>query len=286
MDYSLDTADPLEFKQFLIAVKRLADSLSYGADRSPFVGSGIEFAQSRPYQPGDPVKAIDWRITARVQKFFVKEFEAPKRLPVHLLVDTSASMIVASGKPSKYALAVQIAGGLALACLDRVSPVAMLGVGDREIRYSPSLSRDKILQWLHELRTYRTDEATRLQRRLKELGALLGERSLIIALSDFHEPEAIAPLKQLAQKHDVVALQFRDPAERESIRAGWMRAQEAETGTTFVTRGKRLGLDQDRLTSELRRGRVDHLLIDTDVPFVDRLRHFFKARGLAGKGTR
>jgi uncharacterized protein (DUF58 family) len=68
MQYSLDSVDHLNSRQFVIAIKRLADSLSYGTDRSPFVGSGTEYAQSRPYQPGDPVKAIDWRVTARTNK--------------------------------------------------------------------------------------------------------------------------------------------------------------------------------------------------------------------------
>jgi uncharacterized protein (DUF58 family) len=286
MQYQLDTVDHLDSKQFLIAIKRLADSLSYGTDRSPFVGTGIEYAQSRPYQPGDPVKAIDWRITARTKKFFIKEYEAPKRLPVQLLVDTSASMVVSSVKMSKFATAVHIAGGLALACLDRVSPVGMLGVGERELRYSPSLSKDRILQWLHALRTYRIDEQTRLQRRLAELGAMQKERALLIVLSDLHDPAAIAPLKQLAQQHDCVAIQIRDPAERRIAGAGWMRNQEAETGRQFVSRGKRVGIDQQRLTDELRRARVDHLLVDIDQPYVDKLRHFFRARGLQGRGAR
>jgi uncharacterized protein (DUF58 family) len=284
--YQLETADHLDTKQFLIAIKRLADSFSYGTDRSPFVGSGIEYAQSRPYQPGDPVKSIDWRITARTKKYFIKEYEAPKRLPVQLLVDTSASMVVSSNKMSKFATAVHIAGGLALACLDRVSPVGMLGVGERELRYSPSLSKDRIMQWLHALRTYRIDEETRLQRRLAELGAMQKERALLIVLSDLHDPAAIAPLKQLAQQHDCVAIQLRDPAEREIAGAGWMRNQEAETGQQFVSRGRRLGINQEQLTDELRRGRVDHLLIDIDWPFVDKLRNFFKTRGLLGKGAR
>ncbi len=284
--FELDPIDHLDSRQFVIAIRRIADSLSYGTDHSPYVGSGIEYMQSRPYQAGDPVKSIDWRVTARTRKVYVKEYESPKQLPVYLLIDTSASMTIASSRVSKYAMAVQIAGGLALACLDRFSPVALLGVGQRELRNTPSLSRDRILQWLHELRRYRRDETTRLSRRLVELGPLLLHRSLVVVLSDLNEPAALAPLKQLAQRHDCVAIQFCDPAEVGLRGVGFLRAQEAETGDAFVTRGKQLGIDQSRWNAELKRGRVDHLVIRTNQPFLHNLRHFFRTRGLLGRGTR
>ena len=94
MEGQIHENQTLDSRQFMIAVKKLADSLNYGTDRSPFVGSGLEFVQSRPYVMGDSIKAIDWRVTARTGKFFIKEYETPKRLPVYLLVDTSASMMI------------------------------------------------------------------------------------------------------------------------------------------------------------------------------------------------
>ena len=286
MKQQLDSIDTLDSRQFIMAVKRLADSLSYGTDTSPFLGSGTDYVQSRIYQPGDPVRSMDWRITARTRKHHVKEFETPKRMPCYLLVDSSASMTVSSVKRSKYATAVYLAGGLAFACLDRISPVSVVGVGETELRYNPSLSRDKIMQWLHKLRTYDVNERTMLHERLRELGPMLRNRSLIIVLSDLHQPEAIGPLKRLGQQHDVVSLQLMDPAEQELRGAGFVRAREAETGRAITTRGRNVGIAQSELKQELKRAQVDHLLIPTDEPIAYRLRHFFKSRGLLGRGAR
>lgn len=282
----LDPIDPLDTRQFTIAVKRLADSLSYGTDRSPFLGSGIEFVQSRPYQWGDPIKSIDWRVTARTGRIHVKEYEAPKRLPAYLLVDTSASMTLASTDRSKYALAVQIAGGLGLACLDRVSPVGVLGVGDESLHIRPSLSKDLVMQWLHRLRRFRFDEHTRLGPRLLQLGPSLTQRALLIVLSDMHDPSALPALKRLSQRHDCCVLQLRDPAERGLHGAGFLRTREAETGRVEVLRGRRASVDQQSIETDLKRSGIDHLLIETDQPFVHRLRYFFAARGLLGRGAR
>ena len=282
----LDTADHLNARQFLIAVKKLADTLSYGTDKSPFLGSGIEYAQSRPYEWGDPVRAIDWRVTARTGKFFIKEYEAPKRLPCYLLLDTSASMTVSSVKRTKYAVAVHVAGGLAFVCLDRVSPVGVVGVGGQDFRMKPSLSRGQVMQWLHRLRTFRYDEPTNLGRRVAELAPTLTSRCLIVVLSDLHDPTAVPALKLLAQQHDTVVLQLQDPAELGVPGAGLMRAGEAETGRVFVTRGGRRWADPDATARDLKRSGVDHLLIRTDKPFAANLRNFLKARNLLGRGTR
>lgn len=286
MEGSLDTADHLNARQFLIAVRKLADALGYGTDRSPFLGSGIEYAQSRQYAPGDPVRSIDWRVTARTGRVFVKEYEAPKQMPCYLLVDTSASMTVTSVKRSKYATAVHVAGGLAFALLDRVSPVGVLGVGGRDVRVEPSLSRGRVFQWLHALRRFRYDEPTTLGRRVAELAPTLPSRCLVIALSDLHDAEALPSLKLLAQRHDCAVIQFQDPAEEGVRGGGFLRAGEAETGRTFVTRSGRRWVDPEATSRDLKRAGIDHLLVRTDRPFVADLRNFLKGRNVLGRGRR
>jgi uncharacterized protein (DUF58 family) len=188
-------------------------------------------------------------------------------MPVYLFIDTSASMTVSSQRLSKYAWAVHIAGGLAFACLDRVSPVGVVGAGERPIHITPSLSRIQIMEWLHRLRHYRTDETTTLAARVTEISALLSQRAMLIILSDLHDPAAPAALRLAAQRHEVVVLQLRDPAEEAMPGTGFFQAQEAETGTAFL------------ITKELRRSGASHLILRTDQPIAAPLREFLQARG-------
>jgi len=281
----LESLEVLDWRQFLIAVRRLADSFNYGTDRSPFLGSGVEYVQSRPYEYGDSVRSIDWRVTARTGRFFVKQFETPKQLPIYLLLDTSASMVVSSQTRSKLATALQIAGGLAFAGLDRVSPVGLLTTGDEFRQYQPSLAKSQVLQWLHGLRRFRLGQQTELAKRLTDLNARLANRAMLIVLSDLHEPAALAALKLSAQRHDVVVLQLRDPAERQLPASGLIRAREPETGREFVLNRRSKLIDQAALEQQLKRAGIDHLLIDIDQKYAHRLRWFFRSRGgLGGKG--
>jgi uncharacterized protein (DUF58 family) len=281
----LRDVQPLAARKFVIAIRKLANDLTYGLDGSRFLGSGIDYVQSRLYQHGDSVKAIDWRVTARSTKVHVKEYEAQRRIPAWFLIDTSASMVVSSTARSKYELALHCAGGLALACLDRTSPVGVIGCGARDLRVPPSLAKDQVLQWLLRLRRHAFDEQTRLVRRIAELRPTLTARSIVVVCSDLHEPGAVHAVALLAQQHEVAVLQFQDPAELALPGSGFLRGQEAESGRGFVTHARRPLSNQAAIEAELRRGGVDHMLIRTDQPFVHRLRHFFRSRGL-GRGAR
>lgn len=271
------THDPLDARQFEIAVRRLADALTYGQESSPFLGAGIEYVQSRLYQPGDPVKFIDWRITGRTGRFHVKEYEAPRQMPVYLLVDTSASMCVSSRPLSKYAWAVQIAGGMALAAVEHMNPVGIMSAGERDLHHTPSLSRGTILQWLHQLRHYRFSEGTSLGRRIRELIPRVEQRCLFVVISDLHDPDAIPAIKLMAHDHDCAVLHLEDPAERGGLRGGIIRAVEAETGSEFVAHGRSRFLTPED-THTLARAGVDYLKLGTDEAIVPRLRNFLKNR--------
>jgi len=266
---------------FEIAVRRLADDLRYGSDVARFAGSGVDYLQSRRFVQGDPIKSIDWRVTARTGHVHVKEYEALKGIPIYLVVDTSSSMAVSSTPMSKQTLAAMLAGGLALAGQSRLSPVGLLAGGERDLHFQPSLARGRVFQWLHALRHHRFDERTLLAERLAHLESLLPSMSLVIVISDLHDADAVTAIKRIAQRHDSMVIQTEDPAERGGLRGGWFRGQEAESGKTFFAGGGSRWFDsaEERPGQTLRRAGVDHLLLSTGQPFVAPLRRFLVDRG-------
>jgi uncharacterized protein (DUF58 family) len=270
--------DPLDSTQLELSIRRLADMLAYGQEASAFLGAGLEFAQSRPYQHGDPVKAIDWRATARTGRVLVKEYEAPRRMPVYVLIDTSASMALSSVKgTSKYAVAVQIAGALALATLDQTNPVGLLALGSRTLHAPAQQSRQAVLAWLQQLRRGDFTEKTLLGTRLQNLAARLHNTAFLIVLSDLHDPSGVPALRTLAQRHDTAVLHLQDPSELHAPAPGIFRAREAESGVEFAStarRTRRLCNDTRPLTE----AGISCLSITVGTAFLPALRHFLSQR--------
>ncbi|MCP4939393.1 MAG: DUF58 domain-containing protein, partial [Phycisphaeraceae bacterium] len=141
---TLGPPEELAHGDFEMVVRRLADDLAFGTDTSLFTGSGLEYAQSRPYEPGDPVKQIDWRMSARTSRTYVKEYEALKRVDVNIVVDTSASMAVGSTRITKQDLAIWLASAIGVLAQRRLSPCSVIGGGDRRTRVEPSLLRSDL----------------------------------------------------------------------------------------------------------------------------------------------
>ena len=278
--------DPVDARQFEVAVKQLANSLNFGQEESVFHGAGLEYAQSRLYVPGDPVKFIDWKVSARSNKLFIKEFQEPKQIPLYLLLDTSASMCVSSQVLSKYAWAVRIATGIALAAQTNMTPVGLLGCGARELHVRPTLSRNVVLEWSHQLRHHDFLEETSLAHRAREVAPSLKRRTMIIVLSDLHDPDALSSLQVLAQEHECIVLHLQDPAELRVKGTGIFRGVEAESGRAFIGHGRRALVNTEGWKSELTRFGIDYLHLMTDQPILGKLRHFLKRRGFGGSAGR
>jgi uncharacterized protein (DUF58 family) len=268
--------------QFEVTLRRLADDLTYGSDSSRFVGAGVDFAQSRPFVYGDSVRHIDWRVSARTGRVHVKEFEATKRATMYLLVDTSASMGVSSTALSKHDAAVWVAGALALVGLRRRSPVAIVSCGERGGGASPTLARGLVLRWLEGLREPSMEEQTRLTERLAQVEALARHTALVVVISDLHEPGASEAIKRVAQRHDVVVIQLRDPAEAGLRGAGFVRAVEAETGRSFVAGPRaRFGTEEGWGGAG-----VDQVELRTDEAMIPVLRRVLASHGRGMRSPR
>lgn len=275
--------------QFELVLKRLADDLTYGTDASRFVGAGVDYAQTRLFSYGDSVRSIDWKVTARTGRFHVKEYEATKRSPLFVLVDTSASMAVSSlgpGFPSKHDAAVWLGAALALVGLRRRSPVSILSCGDRDEggEGAPSLSSGRVWRRIEQLRAPSRTERTSLVRQIGKVESLALYTSTVIILSDLHEPDAVGAIKRLGQRHDVIVIQLQDPSERSPLRAGFVRGREAETGAEFLA--PRRGLAMSDVRAELIGAGVDHLLLRTDEPAIPAVRRLLTAHGRGPRGAR
>ena len=283
-DLDLPAPESLARGDFDIVIRRLADDLAFGSDTSRLVGSGLEYASSRPYIPGDSVRLLNWRLTARTGRAFVREYEALKRTSAYILVDTSASMAVTSTVRSKHDLAVWIASALGLVAQRRMSPVAVVGAGERSVPLVASLSRNDLWNTLEPLRARDFAEGTRLGERLKEAATRATRASLFVVLSDLHDPDAVPAIRHAAQKHDVAVVHLLDPTETRPLRAGFFRGREAETGRAFLGTGRTQFGDPDGTRAELLRSGADYLRLATDQPFLAPLRHFLGSRGLLTRG--
>lgn len=282
-DQILRPPDQLARGDFEMVVRKLADDLAFGMDISRFIGAGLEYAKSRPYAPGDTMKMFDWKITARTGKPFVKEYETLKRTSFYLVIDTSASMSVASTPVSKHDMAVWIASAVGLIAQRHMSPVAVVGGGERETRFSASLLRSDLWQALEPLRAAAFKEGTHLAERVLDLDIRADRASVIIVLSDLHDPAMLPALRRAAQRHDVIALHLTDPAELGSLRAGFFRGQEAETGASFVGTGGSVWRREGEVAGDLARSGVSYLRLRSDQSFIGPLRHFLATRpGVSG----
>jgi uncharacterized protein (DUF58 family) len=285
----LATPAQLAASQFELVLKRLADDLTYGTDASRFVGAGVDYAQTRLFSYGDSVRSIDWKVTAKTGKFHVKEYEATKRSPLFVLVDTSASMAVSSlgpGRASKHDAAVWLGSALALVGLRRRSPVSILSCGDRDEggEGSPSLSSGRIWRRIEDLRASSRSEGTTLTRQICKVESLALYTSTVVVISDLHEPSAVDAIKRLGQRHDVIVIQLQDPVERTPLRAGFVRGREAETGVDFIA--PRRGLKSMDIRAELIGAGVDHLLLRTDEPAIPAVRRLLASHGRGPRGAR
>jgi uncharacterized protein (DUF58 family) len=218
-----------------IAIGRRMEGLLAGDYRSSLYGDGTELAQVRPYIPGDDVRRIDWNVTARTNEPHVRVQLAERVLVTWLVLDTSASMQFGTADRRKSDVAEGAALAIGHLATRRGNRLGVVTFGDPQPRVYPARQGRRGLVGL--LTTLREDPdearggATSLGEAVNRTGALARQRSLVMIVSDFRGPrDWRRPLLELAGRHDVVALEIRDPREQELSNVGALWLVDPETG--------------------------------------------------------
>ncbi|MCG8463120.1 MAG: DUF58 domain-containing protein [Holophagales bacterium] len=270
-----------------ITTKRLVDQGVAGDYHSAFKGRGVEFAEVRPYEPGDEIRTIDWNVTARMGHPYVKRYVEERDLTVFTVVDVSGSLGYGSRAILKRELAAELTALLAFAAVRNQDRVGAALVSDHlELFLRPDRRRTHVLRLVREVLIRRSGGATDLDKALWATLKTLKQRSVLFLISDFLDSIPSSALKSAAARHDVVVLELYDPKDHQPPAAGPVVLKDAESGRLAVLSGRswsrRQGEVRRRQRSDLlrlvRKLGIDHLEIRTDRPYIGTLIDFFERR--------
>lgn len=275
----LSTLRDLEF-----VARTTVEGLRHGLHRSPFHGYSAEFSQYRHYRPGDDLRHVDWKLFARTDRFYTRQFRETTNLSALFVLDVSRSMDYGG----KFRLAQRVSAVLGTLVLDQGDAAGLLSVGDA-LHYLPPRSGHRHLTlFLRALAEQRPTGAVPFAAALARAGITMTRRGLIIAVSDFYDDEAGTALARLARMgHEVVVIQTLDADEIRLPDLGAVELVDAETGRTIVVQSKtaapgyadRVGDWLRRFDQEVRRQGFDRLRITTNDDLERALRHFLLSRG-------
>ncbi len=287
-----------DMRRLEIRTRRLVNDSLSGSYHSVFKGRGMDFDEVREYSAGDEVRTIDWNVTARAGKPFVKKFTEERELTLILLVDISASGNFGSATLSKRDLAAELASVIAFSAIRNSDKVGLVLFSDRIERYlPPKKGRRHVLRVVRDI-LYHTPLGTGTDavQALEALSQVLHRRAVVFLISDFQSPgDALTArsalrraMRQVNQRHDLIAVQVADPRERELPNVGIVALEDAETGEIIELdtakpavrrRFAAHALEQaQRLVSDFRAEGVDTLQLQTDQPYLPALQRFFKTR--------
>lgn len=282
-----------EVRHLEIRTRRRVGTMFAGRYHSAFKGRGMEFAEVREYEPGDSIRTIDWNVTARSGRTFIKRFVEERQLSVVLSVDVSASGGFGSVRKSKRRLSAEVSAAVCLAASRNNDLVGLQLFTDRVERYvRPKKGRGHVTRILRDLIEHEpVGVATDPRVAVEELVGVLHQRSLVFVVSDFHVPdvpELERALRRLGRKHEVIAVRVRDPRERDLPAMGLCEFVDPETGGRAVidTGSRRVRsawarrFDEQRALVEgaVRGARVDLVDVSTDRPYIEELARAFRRR--------
>jgi uncharacterized protein (DUF58 family) len=274
-----------------IKTRGLSSNIFAGQYHSAFKGRGMAFSEVREYQFGDDVRDIDWNVTARFHRPYVKVFEEERELTVMLLIDVSGSLDFGTQKQMKRDMVTEIAATIAFSAIQNNDKIGVVFFSDKIEKYiPPKKGRKHILYIIREMLDYHPEsKRTDVKQAVEFLSSVQKRRTTAFILSDFYVRNDFQQSLQIAnRKHDVVAIQVYDQRARELPDVGLMKVVDAETGfEQYVdTSSKRLRDSyrkywqgrQSQLQETFNKSNVDNVSIATNEDFVKALLMLFKQR--------
>jgi len=289
----VETAEILKrVRQIEIKTRGLSSNIFAGQYHSAFKGRGMAFSEVREYQFGDDVRDIDWNVTARFHRPYVKVFEEERELTVMLLVDVSGSLDFGTLRQMKRDMATEIAATLAFSAIQNNDKIGVVFFSDKIEKYiPPKKGRKHILYIIREMLDFHAaSNKTDLKQAVEFLTGVMKRRCTAFVLSDFYtQTDFTQALTICNRKHDVVAIQVYDKRAKSLPDVGLMKVRDAETGHEMYidTGNKKLRRAhtaywlsrQQQLTETFNKSNVDNISIATDEDYVKELLRLFRMRG-------
>lgn len=285
-----------------VRTNRVVNDMMVGAYLSHFKGRGMDFEELREYMPGDEVRDIDWNVTYRMGRPFVKRFREERELAMVLALDVSASSAFGSSRRSKREFAAEIAATLAISATRSSDKVALLLFSDQtELYLPPRKGRRHILRLIREMLFFEPKRrGTNIPGALAFLNHVIHRRSIVFLLTDFLHSfgpgtatrngnrDTLRELGLTNARHDLVCIHLHDPRESAIPAAGLLTLEDAETGELLeldssraVIRDRFARKNAERLAEldrGFRRAGVDTLSFSTAEPYAQTLQRFFETR--------
>ena len=288
----METVDLLKkVRQIEIKTRGLSSNIFAGQYHSAFKGRGMAFAEVREYQFGDDIRDIDWNVTARFNRPYVKVFEEERELTVMLLVDVSGSLEFGTVKQMKKDMVTEIAATLAFSAIQNNDKIGVIFFSDRIEKFiPPKKGRKHILYIIRELIEFQPQSRfTNLKVGLEYLTRVMKRRCTAFMLSDFIDRNDFSNALTIAnRKHDLVAMQVYDRRAEELPPVGLMKVRDAETGheqwidtsSKAVRRAHHTWWvnQQQRLNECFAKSSVDSVSVRTDQDYVKALMALFAKR--------
>ena len=289
----METSDILKkVRKIEIKTRGLSRNIFAGQYHSAFKGRGMAFSEVREYQFGDDVRDIDWNVTARFHRPYVKVYEEERELTVMLLIDVSGSLDFGTKKQMKRDMVTEIAATLAFSAIQNNDKIGVVFFSDKVEKYiPPKKGRKHILYIIREMLDFKASSPrTNLKNAVEFLTSVTKRRCTAFILSDFYDQSDYENALTICnRKHDVVAIQVYDQRAKELPDVGIMKVLDAETGHEMYidTGSKKLRVAhhnywlkrQKALSETFVKSRVDNVSVSTTDDYVKSLMQLFAMRG-------